>query len=108
MGGYNIFCEFISFDKPTLLVPRTVPRMEQHIRASRAGELGLCQMLEDDSLRRPSVMADALRALPTQRRPSEVRIPGLLDGLSTINRLVDGWLSQRDREARLAVIGHAT
>ena len=108
MGGYNIFCEIMSFDMPTLLVPRTVPRLEQHIRASRAHELGLCRMLEDDGFRRPSVMAEALRALPAQSRPSEVRIPGMLDGLSTINRLVDGWLSECDREARLAVIGKAT
>jgi hypothetical protein len=29
-------------------------------------------------------MADAIRALPAQRRPSETRIPGLLAGLQTI------------------------
>ena len=27
MGGYNTFCEILSFDKPALIVPRTVPRM---------------------------------------------------------------------------------
>ena len=36
MGGYNTFCEILSFDKPGLIVPRTVPRKEQYIRASRA------------------------------------------------------------------------
>ena len=36
MGGYNTFCEILSFDKPALIVPRTVPRLEQFIRASRA------------------------------------------------------------------------
>ena len=42
MGGYNTFCEILSFDKRALIVPRTAPRMEQIIRASpRAEELGL-------------------------------------------------------------------
>src|SRR5690606_17635030 len=92
--------------KPTLLVPRTVPRLEQYIRASRAHELGFCRMLEDDGRRPPSAMAEALRALPDQPRPSQIRIPGLLDGASTINRLVDNWLVERDAgEGRLTVIG---
>ncbi len=41
MGGYNTFCEILSFDKPALIVPRTRPRREQYIRAARAQELGL-------------------------------------------------------------------
>ena len=41
MGGYNTFCEILSFDKPALIVPRTAPRLEQYIRAQRAAELGL-------------------------------------------------------------------
>jgi len=40
MGGYNTFCEILSFDKPALIVPRTAPRLEQYIRAQRAAELG--------------------------------------------------------------------
>ena len=43
MGGYNTFCEILSFDKRALIVPRTAPRMEQYIRAARAQELGLVQ-----------------------------------------------------------------
>jgi hypothetical protein len=34
--------------------------------------------------RDPRLMATALRALPNQARPSEVYIPGLLDGLDVI------------------------
>ncbi|MGB0684231.1 MAG: glycosyltransferase family protein [Magnetovibrionaceae bacterium] len=93
MGGYNTFCEILSFDKPSLIVPRTVPRLEQYIRASRAEELGLCSMLVEDTDHNPSVMAEAIAALPARHRPSEVHVPGLLDGLSTINRAVDHWLT---------------
>jgi len=48
MGGYNTFCEILSFDKPALIVPRTTPRLEQFIRAQRAAELGLAAMLPDE------------------------------------------------------------
>ncbi|MCZ7600215.1 MAG: hypothetical protein M5U09_24190 [Gammaproteobacteria bacterium] len=41
MGGYNTFCEIISFDKRALLVPRSTPRREQLLRVERAGAPGL-------------------------------------------------------------------
>jgi predicted glycosyltransferase len=85
MGGYNTFCEILSRDKRALIVPRTRPRLEQHIRALEAERLGLARMLgEDNGARDPVRMAEALRALPDQPRPSEVTIPGLLDGLDVI------------------------
>ncbi len=85
MGGYNTFCEVLSFDKRTLIVPRTKPRLEQYIRAVEAERLGLVSMLSDyDEPRTPERMAKALRALSTQPRPSEVVIPGLLDGLDRV------------------------
>ena len=45
-------------------------------------------MLSDDGTYDPSVMAAALRALPRQGRPSEVVVPGLLEGLKNVARLV--------------------
>jgi predicted glycosyltransferase len=85
MGGYNTFCEVLSFDKRTLIVPRTKPRLEQYIRAVESERLGLVSMLSDyDEPRTPERMAQALRGLSTQPRPSEVVIPGLLDGLDRV------------------------
>jgi predicted glycosyltransferase len=85
MGGYNTFCEILSFDKRALIVPRTRPRLEQYIRAVHAERLGLVRMLSDRyEERSPDRMAEALRGLATQPRPSEVFIPGLLDGLDRI------------------------
>jgi predicted glycosyltransferase len=95
MGGYNTFCEILSFDKRALIVPRTVPRLEQYIRASRAQQIGLVNMLADDGVRDPMAMAEALRALPNQRPPSQVIVPGLLDGLDNVNRLAGRWLNAR-------------
>jgi predicted glycosyltransferase len=89
MGGYNTFCEILSFDKRALIIPRTRPRMEQYLRATRAKEYGLVSMLEDDGTRDWKSMATALRQLPQQALPSQVVLPGLMDGLTNINRLVD-------------------
>tara|TARA_Y100001934_G_scaffold282679_1_gene397605 strand:+ start:138 stop:1490 length:1353 start_codon:yes stop_codon:yes gene_type:complete len=94
MGGYNTFCEILSFDKPALIVPRQVPRREQLIRASRAQELGLVSMLTEDMAEKPEAMATAIRQLTQQRRPSQVVVPGLLDGLENVNRLVAMHLAE--------------
>ena len=97
MGGYNTFCEILSFDKPSILVPRTAPRLEQRIRASRAQALGLVRMLEQDGGRPPEAMAEALRALPHQPKPSDQVITGLLDGLDTLDSLVTAAIAERPR-----------
>ena len=52
MGGYNTFCEILTLDKPALIVPRSVPRQEQLIRAERAVKLGLVAMLDPAGGRR--------------------------------------------------------
>src|SRR3954462_11668330 len=100
MGGYNTFCEVISLDKRALIVPRTEPRLEQYIRASRAAKLGLVSMLKDDGTYDPAVMAAALRALPRQNRPSEVVVPGLLEGLTNVSRLVAPWMEPVEEAVR--------
>lgn len=99
MGGYNTFCEILSFDKRALIVPRTKPRMEQYLRATKAQELGLSAVLPDDGIRDWRDMATALRQLPQQALPSEVVVPGLLDGLVNVNRLVQQVL-ERSRHRR--------
>jgi predicted glycosyltransferase len=103
MGGYNTFCEVLSLDRRALIVPRTAPRLEQHIRASRAAELGLVSTLPDDGTRDPAVMAAALRALPRQNLPSEVVVPGLLEGLKNVSRLVAPWIEPVEVEAKNVV-----
>ncbi len=103
MGGYNTFCEILSFDNRALIVPRTKPRMEQFIRASKAQELGLARMMIDDGVRDARAMATALRSLPQQSRPSEVVVPGLLDGRENVVKLTRQWL--RRRRTRLTVAG---
>lgn len=95
MGGYNTFCEILSFGKPALLVPRTVPRLEQYLRAERAQGLGLLRMLPDDGHRAASRMAACLRELPFQPVASERERARMLQGLDTITRLMAPWLTSR-------------
>jgi predicted glycosyltransferase len=94
MGGYNTFCEILSFDKRALIVPRTAPRLEQFIRTKRAAELGLLAMLSEQEGSDPRIMAAALRRLPQRQPPSAVLIPGLLDGMPAVNRRARNLLDQ--------------
>ncbi|WP_434623681.1 glycosyltransferase family protein [Azospirillum sp. B2RO_4] len=85
MGGYNTFCEILSFDKPSVLAPRTRPRLEQRIRAEAAEALGLLRTLDSDrDGTDPLAMAAAIRALSSQPPPSASPLPGLLGGLDRI------------------------
>jgi predicted glycosyltransferase len=103
MGGYNTFCEVLSLDKRALIVPRTAPRLEQFIRTLRAASLGLVSMLADDGRNDPEVMAAALRHLPRQNLPSDVVVPGLLEGLHNVSRLVAPWIEQAQEAAPQAI-----
>lgn len=99
MGGYNTFCEILSFDKPAVIVPRRHPRLEQFIRASRAEDLGLARMLLDDEVENAAIMAGAIRSLPSQNRPQAAAIDKLLGGVETIRRLVDDIVADGRRGA---------
>ena len=95
MGGYNTYCEILSFDKPALIVPRTQPREEQLIRATRAAELGLVDMLSPeestDSRRFAAAIKDVLR-----REAPSVSAPDLqLEGLPNISRIVADWFNRK-------------
>jgi predicted glycosyltransferase len=105
MGGYNTFCEILSFDKKAIIVPRTRPRLEQYIRTRAARNLGLLEMLNAEGWRDPFVMATALRQLPQQGLPSDVVVPGLLDGIGNVLRLVNKQLTHPHRgPARLDAV----
>lgn len=84
MGGYNTFCEILSFDKPALLVPRKKPRREQFLRISKAEKLGLVKMLDSDLPLTEKQVADALNQLPSQQLPSKAKLPSFLNGLDYV------------------------
>jgi predicted glycosyltransferase len=96
MGGYNTFCEVLSFDKRAVIVPRMVPRLEQWIRASRAEELGLVRMLcEQRDTMDTNAMIDAIRGLPLQNKPSQAGASDLLDGLDIVVARTNALLAHK-------------
>ena len=100
MGGYNTFCEIMSFDKRALLVPRKRPREEQLIRARRAAEFGILNMLDPDEAGQPQLMAAALEALPKRKKPSKCSYKIDLDGLARIGKTLGRSIRQQARERR--------
>ena len=96
MGGYNTFCEILSLDKRALLVPRSMPRMEQTLRARRAEELGLIDMLQGDGDRSSDVMARALQSLGHRPLPSSEGGLELLSGVAEVRNRVQALLTVRD------------
>ncbi len=100
MGGYNTFCEILSFDKPAIIVPRKKPRLEQYIRAARAEELKLVRMLDPDrDGTSAEVMIEAIRNLPSQPPPSTGQFPDLLTGLDFIVERVETLLKPEQIKA---------
>jgi len=107
MCGYNTFCEVLSFNKPALIVPRTYPREEQFIRATRAGELGLLQVMLPDDADDAQLLAGALAGLSNRPLPAKSGGDAMLQGLDSINDFVSNWAGNRptaDLYARSGVI----
>jgi predicted glycosyltransferase len=97
LGGYNTFCEVLSLNKRSIIVPRVTPRAEQLLRADSARKLGLVEVISPLELT-PERLAEALSHLPEQPLPLSRRMPGLLDGLRKINAMVAQH--QRDEVGR--------
>lgn len=106
MGGYNTFCEILSFDRPALIVPRTHPRREQWIRAERARALGLAVMLDPGQAADTGIMVTALRQLAQQSPPSNGVVPGLLDGLGNVQRLAQRIMARRGGDVMPILVGN--
>ncbi len=105
MGGYNTFCEILSLDKRALVIPRVAPREEQLIRARRAADLGLIDVILPDDAEDPRKLAEALRRLPTRLKPSETAYGRHLEGLDRIGDLVQGYIAQRQGPKLTLVAG---
>ncbi len=74
MAGYNTCAEILLSQKPSVLLPRTHPRMEQAIRAERLQKLGLTRSLIDP---RPEELIAAVGRALADGPPSRASLPGL-------------------------------
>jgi predicted glycosyltransferase len=96
MGGYNTYCEILSFDKPALIIPRMVPRQEQLIRAMRATELGLVGMLHPDLSADGMRLSAAIKALLVREPPSVTAPHYRLEGLPNLSAIMHEWLESQN------------
>jgi predicted glycosyltransferase len=85
MGGYNTFCEILSYDKPALVFPRVRPRTEQLIRCQRADELGMLTMLDPDTTT-VAQLTEYIEKFDSLPLPSSQFLPGMLEGMNTISQ----------------------
>ncbi|MCI0334959.1 MAG: glycosyltransferase [Planctomycetes bacterium] len=97
MGGYNTINEVLSFRKHALIVPRTVPRGEQSIRAKRLAELGLIDVIQQTKISPTAISSWLERDLGT--------LPGAIeeidfDGLSRLPKLIADLPLVRQRTPR--------
>ncbi len=88
MGGYNTFCEILSFDRRALLVPRETPRLEQKIRSDFAEDHKLTSVLYHENSDKTELMSKALLRLPLQPKPSLSNATEMLGGLEGVTNRV--------------------
>ncbi len=105
MCGYNTFCEVLSFNKAALIVPRTNPREEQYIRARRAQELKLVDMMLPSKADDAVALSGVLANLPSRALPDSAGGADMLDGLETINTYVSKWAASRPAADLYAIAG---
>jgi predicted glycosyltransferase len=74
MAGYNTCAEILLSQRPSVLLPRTQPRMEQAIRAERLQRLGLTRSLIDP---RPEELIAAVGRALADGPLSRAILPGL-------------------------------
>ncbi|WP_426417756.1 glycosyltransferase family protein [Aestuariirhabdus sp. LZHN29] len=98
MGGYNTFCEILSFNKPAIIVPRKTPRLEQYIRAKKAYEGGLIQMVDPDHLLDTNLMIAALKQLEHTPPPGDAMCKGMLNGIGNLVSSVHQVMSDRGHD----------
>jgi len=88
MGGYNTVCEILCQGRPSLVVPRETPRLEQRIRAEMFCRQGLVEFLPWAELS-PATLRQRLDRLldaPEPYRQAMARFP--FSGLSVISERV--------------------
>ena len=95
MGGYNSVCELLAARCPALVVPRTVPRMEQAVRADALAQLGWVDSLPPEELSPARIAAWLTRAVSG---PQRVLGQIDLDGLAHLPELADALLNHRRLE----------
>ena len=90
MAGYNTCCDLLTFRRPSILVPRAGPSLEQTIRAARLAEWGVVNVLFAGQAS-PDRLADAIAAALDGPAPPAPPVP--LGGLDAAVEAFDQALA---------------
>jgi predicted glycosyltransferase len=97
MGGCNTLCEIVAAGCPAVIVPRTRPRLEQHMRAQAFAARGLVEMVPADEVT-PARLATAVeRALRQGSPPTAIHQRWDGNGLPRIAGHIADLLSSHPR-----------
>lgn len=77
MGGYNTMCELASMQKKPLILPRTIPRKEQLIRAQAFADRNLCDYLLPEEINPKGINDYIRKRLTSSSLGSEFKTTGL-------------------------------
>lgn len=92
MAGHNSVSEILSFGRPSILVPRVIPRREQAIRAEALSRRGLVRMIDPIELTPERLLEDVHELLCD---PRALKPPFVLDGLpgaaAELKALLRAW-----------------
>jgi predicted glycosyltransferase len=91
MAGYNTITSILSFEKPSLVVPRVAPRREQWIRASKLADQGLLTMLAPKDLLPAAITSWIQQPSTATANANSVDLAGLNRIVNRIQR----WLPQK-------------
>ncbi|MGE3758723.1 MAG: glycosyltransferase family protein [Pseudobdellovibrionaceae bacterium] len=92
MGGYNTVIELCAMNKFPLILPRTVPRKEQIIRAEHFKQSGFCDYLSPEKVKAEILGKKIAEHLA---KAASLKVPEFnTEGLQVIQNLFDQWLKK--------------
>ena len=100
MGGYNATLEAIAVRKPTIIVPRVKPRMEQWLRASKFSELNLLKVIHPEDLSPHLLKKTIQESLDIHEPPSAEEAGLCMDGIGNFLSRVEDVLTQQQNRVR--------
>ena len=94
MGGYNTMCEIVGAARPSLIIPRSVPREEQLIRARIFAERGLLEYIPWETVEAAPMLAHIEKLLhkPAPYEAALARFP--MTAFETINQRIQSFGAQ--------------
>jgi predicted glycosyltransferase len=94
MGGYNTMCEIICAGRPSLIIPRSIPRQEQLIRARLFADQGLLEYIPCEGLEAMTMNARIHTLLDNASRYEQALQAFPMTAFDIISRRIEAFGAQ--------------